>query len=1275
MRDAVIREWRTRVERRWPADGEQSSRRFTHMILRGSRMTSAGLKISYHVIYPFLVFPSNTTMLHDEVGSMSVLPQFQYRSSKTGGLKSFIDPGVYTNNRQFRLLLCTKLSDCTMTALHLSSPPTISQFVRSCITHLDETAWRVPPDVLPRAVSGPSSGCKQRHSKRTDKVRLVPQALTPLCTFLYHLLCTQGQPRGQLIPTGDPQHGLRFRWEVTAGTLRPCMTAQIWRPSQAGHYNNGAWVMIDSQGAVYLCCLHPQCTMRGYSNKRLLGQIPLRLMHLINMEGVSRTCGQRESTQDSQQSHIISGLGTEIAGPTKSATAKHTCEHEATDKTDHEGMAEVLQSKAVDCGSEEVSQDCELQTETSPNSGTPCGRQHRDRQLSRDQSSALVTRENQAEKEVSFCAWTVETGSWGGRVSGTGEAVDPVVELRPEALQEISPLEWVECSVQSPFVASPPASLFHSVCTLLANDNTGPAQDHARTRGSEPQAQPSLVKPIGDDRTGNGAQPSWTIGPSLEWLQMPIGSRFNIGSDLVDRAIASYGGLGLACPSKQYHMDTWSCPFLVSYLNVGYRHLVGSLQEIVELVLVQRPDILFLGDLVTTRNQMGRLKQRLEAALNGEWFVTTNISASPGRPVGIGAVIHCSLASHMTDCIIPHSGGSDRVAAIEGRILDIKISRPESPHTWHFIGVYQHVARSENKLARIRLRESLQNIIQQAREDRHQVVILGDFNAAPPNGRWGYSRWSTVFKEDGLMEDWVRSLALTEISHPIRPRPTWKSSAGMQTAILDRIFVSLADSRSMELSVYWCQPLIVFDHALLLLRIHQSLVGSGYAGACRPDRVIPSRPRCQVDLKKWKQYLPLWQRLLSSGLQHMEEEQTASPPDPFEALKQGELLADSLARALARKYIPKPGDVRRAYSFAGNRLLFRELNYLGKARAIVRKILRRDAELLTCLHWFTRWTVVMARLHHLVCRSGHPVPTPLARASHVYFQPGARGELQSLLESVTAAVAVRKAAVQELYSQARFTNLQNLRKQRKEAGGVLDKRTIQAALGKIQPRQRMWALSGTVFLGVRMLISAERQMELLVLLKSAEGVDDIAHLSGCSQGLTLWFTGPRKAGDFISRWCANAGSEGYISILPLKPPGQYVAIRPDDILAVQEWHTASEGMDSYSICPQCRESGLYVLTTTGSAQRFGNSMRAVRYFCWHCQSLHNEPDSPPLSQCPIPPEVLADMRKIPGGTKPLLNRPIDFETLEIIGWRHGYNLKASRRALTAILGSLVSLVQ
>jgi hypothetical protein len=93
-----------------------------HMILNGSRMTDKGLKISYHIIYPWLIFPCNTIALHNEVGSnclsMSEMPQFQY-SMANGERKSFIDPGVYTGNWQFRLLLCIKLSDWSLTALCL----------------------------------------------------------------------------------------------------------------------------------------------------------------------------------------------------------------------------------------------------------------------------------------------------------------------------------------------------------------------------------------------------------------------------------------------------------------------------------------------------------------------------------------------------------------------------------------------------------------------------------------------------------------------------------------------------------------------------------------------------------------------------------------------------------------------------------------------------------------------------------------------------------------------------------------------------------------------------------------------------------------------------------------------------------------------------------------------------------------------------------------------------------------------------------------------------
>ena len=52
----------------------------------------------------------------------------------------------------------------------------------------------------------------------------------------------------------------------------------------------------------------------------------------------------------------------------------------------------------------------------------------------------------------------------------------------------------------------------------------------------------------------------------------------------------------------------------------------------VDLVLRHRLDILFLGDLVTARHHIGRLKKQLERDLNDEWFkfVTTIISVSSG---------------------------------------------------------------------------------------------------------------------------------------------------------------------------------------------------------------------------------------------------------------------------------------------------------------------------------------------------------------------------------------------------------------------------------------------------------------------------------------------------------------------------------------------------------------------------------------------------------------------------------------------------------------------
>jgi hypothetical protein len=200
MCEAVIREWKQRIRNRWPMVEEQCAHSLAHMILRGSRMTRDGLKISYHIIYPWLVFPSNTTMLREEVGAMSEMPQFQC-STANGKTKSFIDPGVYTSNRQFRLLLCNKLSDQSRTPLHIFSPPTIDMFARSCITHIESKAGWIPQEAI-QATPARKSSVKARRVVDRPGMQAgssAPEIPTPLIRalsdFLHQLLRKQGQPK------------------------------------------------------------------------------------------------------------------------------------------------------------------------------------------------------------------------------------------------------------------------------------------------------------------------------------------------------------------------------------------------------------------------------------------------------------------------------------------------------------------------------------------------------------------------------------------------------------------------------------------------------------------------------------------------------------------------------------------------------------------------------------------------------------------------------------------------------------------------------------------------------------------------------------------------------------------------------------------------------------------------------------------------------------------------------------------------------------------------
>ncbi len=164
----------------------------------------------------------------------------------------------------------------------------------------------------------------------------------------------------------------------------------------------------------------------------------------------------------------------------------------------------------------------------------------------------------------------------------------------------------------------------------------------------------------------------WSIGPPAEWVTAPLAPRPKLGQTLLSHAMSSIREGTTTTLQTPYNHDTRSCPFNVGYLNVGSRRLVGFLPEVVVLVLRYRPDILFLGDLVTSRYHIGRLKKQIERNLKDEWSMITNMSASSSRPVGVGAIIHCSLAKYITDCTIQPPDGFDqkeREKAVSGRIL------------------------------------------------------------------------------------------------------------------------------------------------------------------------------------------------------------------------------------------------------------------------------------------------------------------------------------------------------------------------------------------------------------------------------------------------------------------------------------------------------------------------------------------------------------------------------------------------------------------------------
>jgi hypothetical protein len=236
-----------------------------------------------------------------------------------------------------------------------------------------------------------------------------------------------------------------------------------------------------------------------------------------------------------------------------------------------------------------------------------------------------------------------------------------------------------------------------------------------------------LAQPPAPEAREHALAPAWTVGPDQSWFQTPISSHQTAGHSLLDQPTLQLRGHKPLKPSASYKFDAWSSPFTMCYLNVGRHHLIGSLPAVVALIQQHRPDILFLGDLVRVVTSRNHIQGILVTSQSGLPATLTMSGLSPPtlalshRPVGIGALVHCTLANHVTDCLVPALHDRDKAeweAATGGSILRLQVTRPGLSSPWEYIGVYQHVAKAANRSARALLRETLGSILKIAKDEQ-----------------------------------------------------------------------------------------------------------------------------------------------------------------------------------------------------------------------------------------------------------------------------------------------------------------------------------------------------------------------------------------------------------------------------------------------------------------------------------------------------------------------------------------------------------------------------
>ena len=233
---------------------------------------------------------------------------------------------------------------------------------------------------------------------------------------------------------------------------------------------------------------------------------------------------------------------------------------------------------------------------------------------------------------------------------------------------------------------------------------------------------------------------SWTVEPQNTWYERPLDSRNCVGQELLESAQDEIHQPASDNLSDWQRSDTappnlWDSPFSVAFLSVGFRRLRCSIPGVVEFLDQYRPDVLFLGDLGVQRNKVGRLKLRIEEAMNKEWLLLTDIQAARGYPVGIGVLIHSSAAKYTSKIPLvkpPDVNEELWHLSVEGSVFGLTLTKLGMTAPVLLIGVDQHIASVGNAHLRSILLSTLSLTKDRWSSTSMCLICLGDFKMLHP---------------------------------------------------------------------------------------------------------------------------------------------------------------------------------------------------------------------------------------------------------------------------------------------------------------------------------------------------------------------------------------------------------------------------------------------------------------------------------------------------------------------------------------------------------------